>query len=174
MTPTDSSVSVHSAWKTWLRSLSFSASERRLNIICMFLARNDFCAVEDMTGARHPSVWMGAGELLVGLIALCSCFAHRGLCPTGELEFIYSIIPKKRKVGEQALEVLDQPANKLRSVQHGGPRSAIEACGFDKMSRYEKAAWAEQARIQSVLGASAKSLPSIRAAFVVSLPLPVV
>jgi len=54
------------SWKSCLRSHGFSASERRLNCICLLLLENDFESIDDMKGARHPAVWHGAHEIFEG------------------------------------------------------------------------------------------------------------
>jgi hypothetical protein len=80
----------------------------------------------------------------------------------GELQFVSSIIPKKRKADEQALDALCQPVSKLRDIGQNGPRASIVASRFEKMSKHEKEVWAHNARIQSVIGACARTLPSVR------------
>ena len=57
------SAEIH-AWKLLLRSHSFNESERRLNCVCKFLLANDFYSIDDLKGAKHPSAWLGANELL--------------------------------------------------------------------------------------------------------------
>ena len=83
-------------------------------------------------------------------------------CVIGEIQFVKSIIPKKRKADEQALDALSQPASRSREIATSGPRASIAASRFDRMSKHEKVIWAQNARIQSVLGACARTLPSVR------------
>lgn len=65
--------SEHRAWKSFLRDNSFVASERRMNCVASFLLQNDFYTVHDMKGARHPSAWDGAENLLECKFHLLSC-----------------------------------------------------------------------------------------------------
>jgi hypothetical protein len=58
------------AWKACLRSHGFSASERRLNCISLFLLKNDFFKLDELIGTRHPSVWPGAAALLSGTVII--------------------------------------------------------------------------------------------------------
>jgi len=60
------------------------------------------------------------------------------------------------------IDELEKPVARAKASAKCGPREAIAVNGFDNMSDKEKATWAANARLQSVLGSCAKSLPSVR------------
>jgi len=81
---------------------------------------------------------------------------------TGELEFVHTLIPTKKQKVEETIRSIEMPQASREWMRELGPRAACAQLDFNKMGKQDKVAWMEQARVASILGASSRTLPSVR------------
>ena len=80
----------------------------------------------------------------------------------GELDFIYAWIPSKKQKVEHVMSKITLPVDTRSSSTMKGPKAAMDEANFSAMSSREKSKWVDDARIMAILGASARTLPSMR------------
>ena len=83
----------------------------------------------------------------------------------GELSMIYGLFStKKPRVEHAIVSQIDLPSGSHASREVKGPRAMIGDMQFSNMGQGYKRAWLRDARVKALLGACARTLPSVRSA----------